>query len=155
MKRISILSLSFIFLSVSISAQNVAKQTAIKIADRILNSTTYTFKNKKTGEVYTSLKGVELTPDMTVESKYTQWHYTNGVTNIALMELGDKLNDKKYEEYVNKNMNFVFDEDNLEYFHKLYNKALEQNGWFAVRSVSWHMFFVGKGLMITGQWVQV
>jgi unsaturated rhamnogalacturonyl hydrolase len=127
-------------------SQETSEIIARKIADRILSSTTYTFVNKKTGEVYTSLKGVELTPDVTVQSKYNQWHYTNGVTNIALMELAGAVKDRKYEEYVLKNMNFVFDADNLSYFRKLYDQAFENGGWPAVRNVNWHMIFRGKRL---------
>ena len=81
-----------------------AKETATKIAERIVNSTTYLFENKKTGETYSTVRNIPLSKDVEVQSKYTQWHYTNGVTNIALMELGDKLSDKKYENYVLKNM---------------------------------------------------
>jgi len=69
------------------------KEVAMKIADRILNTTTYDFKNVKTGEEYNSVKGIPVNQDVKVVSKYTQWHYTNGVTNMALMELGNKLGD--------------------------------------------------------------
>ena len=79
-----------------------------------------------------------------VACKYNNWHYTNGVTNMALMELGDKLADKKYEKYVLKNMNFVFNEGNLEFFRKQYDEAFKQDGWNAVRKLSWHMIFRGK-----------
>ncbi len=123
-----------------------AKETATKIAERIVNSTTYLFENKKTGETYSTVKNIPLSKDVEVQSKYTQWHYTNGVTNIALMELGDKLSDKKYENYVLKNMNFVFNEGNLDYFKKLYDNAFADGGWGAVRNVSWHMIFRGKRL---------
>jgi len=123
-----------------------AKETALKIAGRIVNSTSYLFENKKTGETFHSIKNLPLTFDMQVQSKYNQWHYTNGVTNIALMELGDKLKDKKYENYVLKNMNFVFNDGNLEYYRKLYDKALAEGGWGSVRNVSWHMLFRGKRL---------
>lgn len=129
-----------------VNAQSATEITTRKIADRILNSTSYTFVNKKTGEIFKSVKDAELSPDMTVESKYNQWHYTNGVTNIALMELAAKLKDQKYEDYVLKNMNFVFNEGNLEYFHKLYNQAYERGGWSAVRNVNWHMIFRAKRL---------
>ena len=77
-----------------------AKEMAIKIADRIVASTVYEFKDVKTGKVYTSLDNVSLNPDMRVNSKYLNWHYTNGVTNMALMELGDKIQNRKYEDYV-------------------------------------------------------
>ncbi len=130
-----------------LSAQNpVAEQTARKIADRILQSTTYTFQNKKTREVYTSLKNVPLTQDMTVQSVYNQWHYTNGVTNIAMMELAQKSGKKEYEDFVLKNMNFVFNEGNLDYFRQLYDQVKEKSGWMGVRNVSWHMIFRAKRL---------
>ena len=134
--------------SISLSAQTneKAKETAVKIADRILTSTTYDFVDKKTGETYTSLKGVDLRKDIKVKSKYLDWHYTNGVTNIALMELGDKLGDAKYENYVLKNMNFVFDEVNQNYFRCLYDQSLKQEGWKAVNGVNWHMIYRNKRL---------
>jgi len=134
--------------AVSLPAQTKmnAREAAVKIADRIVASTTYEFKNTKTGETYTNLKKVPFSMDVKVNCKYNNWHYTNGVTNIALMELGDKLGDKKYEQYVLHNMNFVFNEGNLEFFKKQYDKAMKEGGWNAVRKLSWHMIFRGKRL---------
>ena len=141
------LFITAVIFSVSVlHAQSLPEATAKKIADRIINSTTYTFINKKTGEIFTSVKDLPLSADVQVQSVYNQWHYTNGVTNIALLELGDKLKDKKYEDYVLKNMNFVFNEGNLGYFKNLYDQAFAQGGWGAVRNVSWHMIFRGKRL---------
>ena len=138
--------ITLFFVPISAQTKMTPKETAVKIADRILSSTKYEFKNKKTGEIYKSLKNVPLTTDVKVESKYNDWHYTNGVTNIALLELADKIGDKKYDEYVLKNMNFVFNEGNLDYFRKLYDKTLKEGGWKAVREVNWHMIFRGKRL---------
>jgi hypothetical protein len=129
------------------NAQNKqAEQMARKIADRILSSTSYTFVNNKTGEKYETVKNLPLSYDIVAESKYNQWHYTNGVTNIAMLELAEKLGEKKYENFVLRNMNFVFNEGNLDYFRQLYDSAFNQSGWFAVRKVSWHMIFRGKRL---------
>ena len=129
-------------------AQNkmTTEETAVKIADRIVNSTGYLFENKETGETYTSVKDLPLSTDIQVQSKYNQWHYSVGVTNIALMELSDKLKDKKYENYVLKNMNFVFNDGNYDYFHRLYDKKLAEGGWSAIRDISWSMLFRGKRL---------
>lgn len=149
MKLNKIISYSFIFLSISsMHAQNkmTPEEAARKIADRVVNSTTYLFENKKTGETYKTVKDIPLSKDVRVHSKYNNWHYTNGVTNIAIMELGDKLRDKKYEKYVLKNMNFVFNEGNMEYFKKLYDLTLAEGGWKAVRDVNWCMLFRGKRL---------
>lgn len=123
-----------------------AGEAAVKIADRIMESTTYDFVNKKTGEKYTSLKKAPFSMDVKVNSKYNQWHYTNGVTNIALMELADKTGDKKYVKYVLKNMDFVFNEGNLEYFKRQFDETFKQGGWSAIRKLSWHMIFRGKRL---------
>ena len=96
MKRIFI-SCALFLCTISLSAQTKmsAKEAAVKIADRILDSTTYEFKNTKTGEVYKSVKRLPLSMDVKVACKYNNWHYTNGVTNIALMELADKVGDQK------------------------------------------------------------
>jgi unsaturated rhamnogalacturonyl hydrolase len=88
------------FAPLTAQTKMTAKEAAMKIADRILSSTAYEFKNTKTGEVYKTVKNLPLSTDVKVASKYNAWHYTNGVTNIALLELADKTGDKKYNEYV-------------------------------------------------------
>ena len=99
MKRLFIYAMCLLGASGSGWAQThkVAKETAVKIADRILDSTTYDFKNTKTGEIYSNVSNLPLSMDVQVNNKYNNWHYTNGVTNIALLELADQLGDKKYE----------------------------------------------------------
>ncbi|MCD8029274.1 MAG: glycoside hydrolase family 88 protein [Bacteroides sp.] len=147
MKRI-LLTCAFFMSVCALSAQTkiTAAEAAEKIANRILESTTYDFKNTRTGEVYSSVKNLPLSMDVKVNCKYNNWHYTNGVTHMALMELGDKVGDKKYEKYVLKNMDFVFNEGNLEFFRKQYDAAFKEDGWNAIRKLSWHMIFRGKRL---------
>lgn len=139
--------LAFTTLS-SASAQTKldAKGAALKIADRILSSTTYDFKDTQTGKIYSSVKDLPLSMSVKVNCKYNNWHYTNGVTHIALLELADKTGHKEYEAYVKKNMDFVFNEGNLPFFRKQYEKAFKEGGWNAVRKYSWHMIFRGKRL---------
>ena len=94
MKKLCLVFISILQLcDVSAGAQtnDKVKEMAMKIADRILTSTTYEFVDKKSGKTYTSLKNMPLNKAVKVRSKYLDWHYTNGVTNIALMELGNKL----------------------------------------------------------------
>ena len=62
------------------------------------------------------------------------------------MELADKTGAKKYDDYVLKNMNFVFNEGNLDFFKKQYDQAMKNEGWYGVRKLSWHMIFRGKRL---------
>jgi hypothetical protein len=60
-KQLINLIFAFVFFCASmLQAQNISETTALKIADRIINSTTYTFINKKTQETYTSVKDLPL-----------------------------------------------------------------------------------------------
>lgn len=122
------------------------EKLATVIAERIISETPYTFIDKKTNETYTSLKNVPVTQDIQIAHEYNEWHYTNGVVNIALLELAEKAQNKKFENYVFKNMDFVFDKDNLGFFEKQYNEAFKNGGWRAVRKLSWHMIFRNKRL---------
>lgn len=137
-----------LFLAGNLFSQATAnpEQLATTIADRIMSETPYTFVDAVTKQTYTSLKGVPLSMDMKVSNEYNDWHYTNGVLNMALLELADRMSDKKYEDYVLKNMKFVFDKDNLGYFEKQYNSAFSKGGWRAIRQLSWHMIFRNKRL---------
>lgn len=128
------------------TTQQQAEEAVKKIAERILRNTTYTFRDTETGQVYTNLKGVPLKRTMTVESHYNNWHYTNGVTNIAMLEMADRFGDKRYEDFVLRSMNFVFNEGNLDYFRRLYDQAFAEGGWRAVPRLSWHMIFRNKRL---------
>ena len=58
----------------------VAKEMAIKIADRIVASTVYEFKDVKTGKVYTSLDNVSLNP--TPSKPYLLLRLCNANSNI-------------------------------------------------------------------------
>ena len=126
--------------------KRTAGDISVRIADRILMETPYKFYDTRTKQTYTNLKSVAQSPDMRVMSQYNEWHYTNGVLQIAMLELADKTKDKRYEDYVLKNMNFVFNEGNLEYFRTQYDQAFRQGGWRAVRRLSWHMIFRNKRL---------
>ncbi len=119
---------------------------ATSVANRLMAETPYTFKNRQTGEVYTHLKNIPVTGDIRVVSQYNDWHYTNGVLNIALLELANLTGNKVYEEYVFKNMDFVFNPDNLRFFEKQYQQVFKEESWRGIRRLSWHMIFRNKRL---------
>lgn len=129
-------------------AQATAKpaKLATTIADRIIAETPYTFTDTENGKTYTSLKGVPLVKTMKATNLYNDWHYTNGVLHMALLELADLEKNTKYEEYVWNNMNFIFNKDNLGYFEKQYNQAFKEGGWRGIRKLTWHMIFRNKRL---------
>lgn len=122
------------------------EKLATTIADRIISETPYTFTDTETGQIYTSLKGVPVVKTMKATNEYNDWHYTNGVLHMALLELADLEKNKKYEDYVWNNMYFIFDKDNLGYFEKQYNEAFKEGGWRGIRKLTWHMIFRNKRL---------
>ncbi len=126
--------------------QKAPVEAASAIADRIISETPYTFTNSKTKETFTNLKNVPFSMDVKVTNEYNDWHYTNGVMQIALLELAEKTGDKKYIDYVQKNMDFVFEKDNYSFFEKQFNQTLKEGGWKAIRPLSWHMIFRSKRL---------
>lgn len=143
---ISLVTFLFCVLSTQSQAAKSPDKLAATVADRVMKETPYRFVDSKTKQTYSNLKNIPFSMDMKVESKYNDWHYTNGVMNIALLELSDQLNDKKYEDYVLENMNFVFDKDNYSFFKKQYDEAFAEGGWKAIRKLSWHMIFRNKRL---------
>ena len=134
----------------SLSGFSQTKKPAIDIAstvaDRIISETPYTFVDKKTNETYKSLKGVPFSISVKVSSEYNDWHYTNGVMQIAMLELAQKTGDQKYLDYVQKNMDFVFDKDNYAFFKRQFDESFKKGGWKAIRGNSWHMIFRNKRL---------
>jgi rhamnogalacturonyl hydrolase YesR len=111
-----------------------------KITNRILTETTYQFIDTETNQTFKTTKDLPEKLSVKVESKYNDWHYTNGVLNFAMNEIGNLLNEKKYNEFVNKNFDFVFNSGDLDYFKKLYDEQKKKD-WYSVRAVNWHMFF--------------
>lgn len=147
MKNI-VLFIVFSCVAFTLTAQNKLspQKMAVQIADRILTSTEYTFTDTQTGRKITDLSKEKSKISIKASSKYLDWHYTNGVTNIALMELSQKTGDKKYLEYVSKNMEFVFNPVNYNYFKNLFEETYKKGGWYAIRNVNWYMIFRGLRL---------
>jgi unsaturated rhamnogalacturonyl hydrolase len=125
-------------------AQSKEQTEAIlrKISSRIIDETSYKFIDTKTGQTYDNLNGVPFSLNIKIQSRYNDWHYTNGVLNIALMELGKQLHDVQYENYVLKNMDFIFNPGNLNYLQRQYDAVSNQeNGLEKVSRLSNYMFY--------------
>jgi unsaturated rhamnogalacturonyl hydrolase len=89
-----------------------------RVADRIVQNTSFKFVNAKTGEKYTSTKGLTPNADIKAESIYNKWMYVNGVLTIGMMQTAATLNDTKYSDYSSHNFEFIF--SNLPYFEELH-----------------------------------
>ncbi|HVU94735.1 MAG TPA: glycoside hydrolase family 88 protein [Puia sp.] len=98
-----------------------------RVADHILQTTTYRFVNSKTKESYPTTKGLTSSPDIKAESKYTKWQYVNGVLAVGMMQTAAVLKDTKYSDYARKNYDFIF--SNLDYFKKQYESGTKTVEW--------------------------
>lgn len=93
-----------------------------KVADNIIQTTTFLFVNNKTNEKFASTKGKDTSVNVKAESKFNKWQYVNGVLTVGMLRLSRVLNDPKYSEYSRKNFNFIF--DNLDYFKRQFDAGV-------------------------------
>lgn len=143
MKKI-VFFIFYLMIAFATQAQTHTQTESIlrKIANRIMDETSYKFIDSKTGQTYDSLTGVPFSLNIKIQSRYNDWHYTNGVLNISFMELATQLHDPEYDNYVLKNMDFIFKPDNLNYLRRQYDTVLKQeNGLEKVSHLSNYMFY--------------
>ncbi|MGC4233526.1 MAG: glycoside hydrolase family 88 protein [Niabella sp.] len=96
----------------------VAVEAVKKVAAFIMDNTSYTFIDTKSGARYSSTLGLPADINIKAESIYNKWEYSNGVMAIGMMELSKTLDDTVYESYVGRNFGFVF--DNIRFFENQY-----------------------------------
>ena len=90
-----------------------------RVADNIIQTTSFQFVNNKTNEKFASTKGRDTSVNVKAESKFNKWMYVNGVLTVGMLRLSNILRDPKYADYSRKNFNFIF--DNLDYFKRQFD----------------------------------
>jgi unsaturated rhamnogalacturonyl hydrolase len=105
-----------------------AEEVTRRVADHVLGSTSFTVINRDTGERSTVANGLAYSRSVAVESPYNQWEYWNGVLDLALVRMGQKLHDPKYVDYSRRNMAFVF--SSLPYFQRQYREGVKESSFF-------------------------
>lgn len=129
------LSIFITLCSLSAFAQQPNTEQLIrKVADHVVNTTSFKIVNTKTGQKYESTKGLEQSPDIKADSKYNKWAYVNGVLTIGMMRTADVLGDKKYQDYSLRNFDFIF--SNLPYFEQLYKAKTPKVEYGAVFNIT-------------------
>ena len=119
----------------AVFAQTNSEEIVRRVADHIIQTTTFQFTNTKTGEKFSSTKGKDTTNNVKAESKFNKWQYVNGVLTVGMLRVSNALNDPRYADYSRKNFNFIF--DNLDYFKKLFDGGAnpEYRPVFNIRSL--------------------
>jgi len=112
-----------LFLSSTLLSQtNNTEEIVRRVADHIIEATSFQFVNNKTGEKFASTKGKDTSVNVKAENKFNRWQYVNGVLTVGMLRLSDVLKDPKYADYSRKNFNFIF--DNLDYFKKQFDAGV-------------------------------
>jgi len=128
-----------LLLSLSINtilfAQTNSEEIVRKVAEHIIQTTSFQFTNNKTGEKFASTKGKDTTNNVKADSKYNKWQYVNGVLTVGMLRVADALQDQRFSDYSRKNFNFIF--DNLDFFKKLFDGGAnpEYRPVFNIRSL--------------------
>ncbi|MCF8379838.1 MAG: glycoside hydrolase family 88 protein [Bacteroidales bacterium] len=121
----------YIFLTIAFCFSNLYSQLPVsdvdlvaKLADKILNETSFKIVNTSNGKLYSSSGHLPLSPDFRLESAYNDWSYWNGVLAIAMLDLSETTGNPKYSNYVEKNYDFIF--NNLDYFRQQYEEGYKR-----------------------------
>jgi unsaturated rhamnogalacturonyl hydrolase len=83
------------------------------VADSILANATFSFVDRKTNVRYLSTDVPE-SIQLVTESPYNDWRYWNGVLNLAMLKVGEVLDDNSYSNFAARCI--AFDFDNSKYF---------------------------------------
>lgn len=115
-----------ILLSGIVFAQQKTDEEAVRaVADNILKQPVTQFVGVSDGAVYNSTSEIPEGEDVRFKSPLTEWHYSNGVLDMALIKLGEYLNEEKYIEHAKKHVEFGF--ANYEYFKDRFRG--DRNHW--------------------------
>jgi unsaturated rhamnogalacturonyl hydrolase len=127
MKRL-ILILTLLAVVANLNCQTISSDKEIiqLVADHILNSTIYTIVNSGNGSSFTSSAGLSGDKKYSIGSPYVEWNYWNGVLNLAMLELSNMSDEKKYQQFSLKNYRFVF--ENLGFFETMYKSGIRNTG---------------------------
>ncbi|MDB5229489.1 MAG: glycoside hydrolase family 88 protein [Chitinophagaceae bacterium] len=116
--------LALLLISSNIFAQTKPSTEEItrRVADHIIQTTSFRFVNNKTGEKFTGTQGIDTSSNIKAESKFNKWQYVNGVLTVGMLRTSDVLHDPKYADYSRRNFSFIF--DNLNYFKKMFDAGV-------------------------------
>jgi rhamnogalacturonyl hydrolase YesR len=120
-KQTLICILIFFLTAITYAQNNNTDELVVRrVADYILEHGELSFKDVNSGKIYESTKDIPEDAKVTFSSPFGEWHYTNGVLNMALINLSNLQGEEKYSDYAAANV--AFGMDNYKYFQKRYDK---------------------------------
>lgn len=119
-----ILSLTFVTV---FSQQRTDEECIRAVADNILKEPVTQFVGVTTGKTYNSTKEIPKGEDVKFKSPLSEWHYSNGVLDMSMINLGEYLNDPRYINYAKNHVAFGF--ANYEYFKNTFRNDRKHWHW--------------------------
>ncbi len=98
-----------------------------RIADRILEETKHGFISWPGREFYSKAEDIPEDVFVRYASEYIDWHYVNGVINIAMVDLGEYLDEQKYVNHAINMINLGL--DNYRVFEERYDEEMPGYGY--------------------------
>ena len=98
------------------------------LADKVIATTPLELINTSSDETYSSTVKMPYNTNIRVRTKLTDWHYENGVMNLAMLKAGETLIDSKFTNYTLNTYKFIF--ENLPYFEKQFKDPTVQRPSF-------------------------
>lgn len=119
---------ALMLLTYSLLAQQRTDEEAVRaVADNILKQPVTQFVGVSNGVVYNSTAEIPEGEDVKFKSPLTEWHYSNGVLDMAMIKLGAYLNEDKYVDYAKNHVTFGF--ANYEYFKERFRNDRKHWHW--------------------------
>ena len=126
-KNITTLAL-LMLITCTLTAQQRTDEEAVRaIANNILNQPVTKFVGVDDNNVYNSTNDIPAGKEVKFKSPLTEWHYSNGVLDMAMIKLGEYLNDDKYVAYAKNHVAFGF--DNYPYFKERFRNDRKHWHW--------------------------
>jgi len=86
------------------------------IADNILKDAEFSFVGIQNRQIYTATKDIPEDVEVRFKNHLAGWHYTNGVLNMAMINLSNFLGEEKYFDFAAAHI--AFGMDNYKFFQK-------------------------------------
>ncbi len=97
------------------------------IADYILDHTTFEYVSRSTGQTYKTTNEIPENVEVRFNDQFTEWGYTMGVLDMAMINLGAYLNEEKYTNYPVRHV--ANGMDNYKYFQKRFKNDRPHYRW--------------------------
>lgn len=118
----------FSIITSAVSAQPKTDEEAVRaIADNILKQPVTQFVGVNDNKTYNGTKEIPQGTDVKFKSPLSEWHYSNGVLDMAMITLGNYLNEPTYINYAKNHVGFGF--ENYSYFKNSFRNDRKHWHW--------------------------